>query len=304
MLSVLIPVYNYRMEAFVSELYAQCERLAEPFEIVLLDDGSDRAIQAANRDLPLHFRNVRYLENGQNLGRSRSRNRLIQEARGIWLWFLDCDGRAFVNDSLLETFWERKDENTLLSGGRVYSKHEPSDASKRLHWLWGATRELLDAKRRMADPVNNFLSNNFWVSKRLIEHVQFETQLQGYGYEDTFFAAQCIEKGFRIEHIENPVLHEGLESVEQFISKIEESLQNLVRLEAICRNLGLGNPLNSRLYSSYKRFRSIPAFIRIPISMFIQRALKFRLIHGKHSLFWFDIYRLAYLLGIKTKALQ
>jgi glycosyltransferase involved in cell wall biosynthesis len=240
MLSILIPVFNYRMEALVSEISMQCKRLNLHHEFILLDDGSETEYKIGNSRLADEFAELRYIENTKNLGRSASRNRLMHESRGEWLWFLDCDGRVHLNNKLVENFWNQKDEKTLLSGGRVYARQAPADKSKYLHWLWGSQRELIDPTKRMTDPVNNFLSNNFIISRQLIEAVRFDTRLNGYGYEDTLFAARCIEQGFRIKHIENPVLHEGLESTEDFIQKIEESLHNLIRLDAVCYEEGFG----------------------------------------------------------------
>jgi glycosyltransferase involved in cell wall biosynthesis len=301
MLSILIPVFNYRMEALVSELSAQCTRLNLPFEIVLLDDGSTPQFKAANKALALQFTGVRYLENTKNEGRSASRNRLSTEARGEWLWFLDCDGRANLNDALVETFWRQKEEKTLLSGGRIYVAEAPADKSKRLHWLWGSKRELLDSKKRMKDPVNNFLSNNFLVSRRMMQTVQFSNELTGYGYEDTLFAAQCIEHGFQILHIENPVVHEGLESTTHFITKIEESLQNLVKIDRIYSKDGIQIPLNSRLYKAFKKSSNFPRIFLVPIAQAIATILKKRLLGGMNSLFWFDVYRLCYLISLPHK---
>ena len=301
MLSILIPVFNYRMEALVSELSAQCTRLNLPFEIVLLDDGSTPQFKAANKALALQFTGVRYLENTKNEGRSASRNRLGVEARGEWLWFLDCDGRANQNDTLVETFWQQKEEKTLLSGGRIYAAEPPADKSKQLHWQWGSKRELLDSKKRMKDPVNNFLSNNFFVSRRLMQTVQFSTDLNGYGYEDTLFAAHCIENRFQIVHIENPVLHEGLESTESFIAKIEESLHNMVRLDNMYKKHNKEIPLNSRLYRLYKKTRRIPKFVIVPFARISASILKKRLQNGMLNLFWFDVYRLCYAICLPHK---
>lgn len=296
MLSILIPVFNYRMEALVSELLVQCKQLPISFELVLLDDGSKPEYKILNSSLPSKFAEVRYLENTANLGRSASRNKLVQEARGEWLWFLDCDGRVQSNAKLVETFWNQKDERTILSGGRIYSTQAPADKSKYLHWLWGAQRELLDSRKRMEDPVNNFLSNNFLVSRRLMHAVQFSKLLSGYGYEDTLFAAHCIEQGFQIKHIENPVLHEGLDSTDAFIAKIEESLINLLKLDAVCRTEGIENPLNSKLFRTFKKLNILPMFIIKPCAKFIGLVLKKRLTQGLASLFWFDVYRLVYLI--------
>jgi glycosyltransferase involved in cell wall biosynthesis len=301
MLSILIPVFNYRMEPLVSELIEQCTRLNLHVEIVLLDDGSKAEFKAANKALQQQFAAVRYLENSKNEGRSVSRNKLMLEAKGQWFWFLDCDGRAHLNNKLVETFWQQKEEKTLLSGGRIYASEPPADKSKYLHWLWGSTRELIDSEKRMTDPVNNFLSNNFLVSRQLMQFVQFSTALNGYGYEDTLFAAHCLESGFDIKHIENPVLHEGLESTEAFIAKIEESLHNMVRLDNLYKNRNKEIPLNSRLYRLYKKMRRIPKFIIVPFARISASMLKKRLQNGMLNLFWFDVYRLCYAICLPHK---
>ncbi|MFN5372390.1 MAG: glycosyltransferase family 2 protein [Bacteroidia bacterium] len=301
MLSILIPVFNYRMEPLVSELIEQCTLLNLSFEIILLDDGSKAEFKAANKALPQQFEAVRYLENSKNEGRSVSRNKLMHEAKGDWLWFLDCDGRAHLNNSLVESFWQQKEEKTLVSGGRIYASEPPADKSKYLHWLWGSTRELIDSEKRMTDPVTNFLSNNFLVSRQLMEAVQFSTALNGYGYEDTLFAAHCLEGGFDIKHIENPVLHEGLESTEDFIAKIEESLHNMVRLDNMFKNHNKEIPLNSRLYRFYKKTRRIPKFVIVPFAQISASILKKRLQNGMLNLFWFDVYRLCYAICLPHK---
>ena len=301
MLSILIPVFNYRMEPLVSELIEQCTRLNLHFEIVLLDDGSNAEFKAINKALPHQFAAIRYLENTKNEGRSVSRNKLMLEAKGQWFWFLDCDGRAHLNNKLVETFWQQKEEKTLLSGGRIYASEPPADKSKYLHWLWGSTRELIDSEKRMTDPVNNFLSNSFLVSRQLMQIVQFSTDLNGYGYEDTLFAAHCLESGFHIKHIENPVLHEGLESTEAFIAKIEESLHNMVRLDNMYKKHNKEIPLNSRLYRLYKKTRRIPKFVIVPFARISASILKRRLQNGMLNLFWFDVYRLCYAICLPHK---
>lgn len=301
MLSILIPVFNYRMEPLVSELIEQCTRLNLSFEIILLDDGSKAEFKAVNKALPQQFAAVRYLENSKNEGRSVSRNKLMLEAKGQWFWFLDCDGRAHLNNSLVESFWQQKEEKTLVSGGRIYASEPPADKSKYLHWLWGSTRELIDSEKRMTDPVTNFLSNNFLVSRQLMEAVQFSTALNGYGYEDTLFAAHCLEGGFDIKHIENPVLHEGLESTEDFIAKIEESVHNMVRLDNMFINHNKEIPLNSRLYRFYKKMRRIPKFVLVPFAQISASILKKRLQNGMLNLFWFDVYRLCYAICLPHK---
>ena len=234
MLSVLIPVYNTDVRELVHELKRQCTDLRIPFEIRLIDDASLDSYRLINQEIKIQS-NIEYSELEKNIGRSAIRNKLAKEARFEWLWFLDCDGDARVNPNLASTFWNKKNENSIVSGGRKYQQEIPEDYKLILHWMWGSQRELLNPEIRMKNPANAFLSNNFILHKSLIETVPFDTMLFGYGYEDTLFAAEVLNQGYKIEHINNPVLHAGLEENDVFMKKIDESIHNLLRLKDICK---------------------------------------------------------------------
>lgn len=303
MLSVLIPVYNYDVRELVREIHRQCSETGIPFEIRCLDDGSSSAIRAINNELRNgELPEVICEELDKNTGRTAIRNELARRARYPWLWFLDCDGDARVNPRLAKTFLEQKTEDTLLSGGRVYQPHRPENRALLLHWLWGSKRELLDPAARMRDPVNNFLSNNFVVHRQLFETVSFDERLSGYGYEDTFFAAGLVKAGFHIRHINNPVLHAGLEPAGIFLKKIRESLDNLELLKRICREKNMLFPVKSRLTKA-STFLSFP-LLRPLVAPFFRiryRAWEQKLLGTNPGLLTFDLYRLAYLLLEKRK---
>lgn len=299
MLSVLIPVYRQNIHVLVAELSRQCEQLNIPFEILCLDDESGPGARDENRRIS-DIKGFRYEELSQNKGRSGIRNELVKRAKFEWLWFLDCDADARVNTSVAEVFWKLKKPNTLLSGGRVYQTEPPEDQSLQLHWLWGSEKELLDPQIRMKDPVSSFLSNNFFLHKSICLAVPFDENLNGYGYEDTLFAQELKVKGFKILHIKNPVMHIGLENKNHFLAKIEESLENLLLLEEICRKKQLKFPVKSKLYSSYRLLNSrilrplfMPWFsVKLPI-------WKKELLGNNPKLAIFNLYRLGYLLQLK-----
>ncbi len=296
MLSVLIPVYRYDVRDLVRELHRQCLQLEIPFEIRLLDDGSGESFCKINAELS-ELEYVVLEESPVNLGRSKVRNTLSEKAKYDWLWFLDCDGDARINPELASTFWNARKEDTLISGGRVYQAVGPENERLYLHWLWGSQRELLDPEIRMKDPVTTFLSNNFIIHFSILEKIPFETQLLGYGYEDTLFAAELTKAGYHIQHINNPVLHAGLENSKDFLSKIEESLDNLFRLKELCKDKGIHFPVRSKLMLLY-RLINFPLFRPFFAKWFIRNKPHWRnqLLGKKPSLSIFDLYRLAFLL--------
>ena len=90
-LSILIPTYNSQCANLVEELLHQAEGLDAKVEIVVVDDAStDAAIVRENSriaDMP----NCRLVRLDSNIGISKMRNRLLQEAKYQWLLCLDAD---------------------------------------------------------------------------------------------------------------------------------------------------------------------------------------------------------------------
>jgi GT2 family glycosyltransferase len=86
LVSVIVPVHDGAR--FLDEAMATILDQAYPaLEIIVIDDGSSDAIDAAVADLPI---SVRYLKQAQ-AGASAARNRGIREARGEVIAFLDVD---------------------------------------------------------------------------------------------------------------------------------------------------------------------------------------------------------------------
>ena len=92
-LSVLMPAHNAArhlseaMQSVRSQLDADAE-------VIVLDDGSTdgtAAILAAEAQLP--GPRLRVLRHASAQGVAAARNRLLDEARGQWLWFIDADDR-------------------------------------------------------------------------------------------------------------------------------------------------------------------------------------------------------------------
>ncbi len=286
------------MKNLVNELLQQCYAISIEFEILLLDDGSNDYL-LENEALGAQFKEVNFLRNAQNQGRSASRNTLLKHAKGDWIWFLDCDVRVSENTMLVQNFFANCQASKLISGGRIYTSQKPDDEAFYLHWLWGSKRELIEPSERMKDPVNAFLSNNFWMWRETAHRMAFSTELKGYGYEDTLFAAECRNAGIEIEHIKNPVVHEGLDKKDVFLLKIEESLQNLIKMEALSKSRNIENPVKSKLIRVYSFLNTYFKWAAKPIAEKWAPQLRKKLLSSNPSLFWFDVYRLGYLLRLK-----
>lgn len=228
MLSILIPIYNQDVRNLVHTLAKQCVREKINFQILCFDDGSIEKFRAINRELA-NMIHVNYTEMQENMGRSKIRNWLGKAAYFDYLLFLDGDS-VIKSRNFIKTYVSSAQPNLVIYGGRVYSKKMPAAKKKRLHWKYGSTREALSAKARNRNPYLNFQSNNFLIPQNIFNTQPFDENIKGYGYEDLLFAREMKEKHIIIHHIDNPVLHEGLESNDVFLKKTENAIHNLAAL--------------------------------------------------------------------------
>ncbi len=225
MLSILIPIYNYKVVKLVKTLKKQCDKAQIIYEILCFDDGSQPKIKYENSILGSFF-GINYTELSENLGRARIRNWLAKSAAFDNLLFLDCDSKIIKKD-FIATYLEYINDYEVISGGRVYSPKAPRAMSKKLHWLYGTKRESKKAKYRNKNAIVFFHSNNFLVKRDLVIKYQFDEAVEGYGYEDLLWAKYLYNKGVAIKHIDNELEHLGLEKKEVFLKKAKKAIQNL-----------------------------------------------------------------------------
>lgn len=92
-LSILLPVYN--VESHLAECIhsiVQQAGIDEGVEIIMVDDGStDGSRLLAGRLCAQFPHQLRLVCHNRNLGVSAARNRLLDEARGKFVWFIDPD---------------------------------------------------------------------------------------------------------------------------------------------------------------------------------------------------------------------
>jgi glycosyltransferase involved in cell wall biosynthesis len=290
MISVLIPVFNYNITGLVQEVGNQLSAVGKPYEIVVIDDGSDLAYKELNRAI-LKQPRVRYLESPQNKGRIATRNELLTKAAFDWLLFLDADSvvisKDFTNSYLdfLNGIWD------VVVGGRVYSNEKPPKCHLRLHWTYGTHREAQPAKHRLKRPYAGFMSNNFLIRKSVFQKMQISDELEGYGHEDTWMGIQLEKMNAKVFHIDNPVLHDGVEDSSVFLNKSLNSLQNLNRLQKIVGDKTLKDHV--KLFAAYSRYKKLGVLPILNFVVFLMQPFILKGLHSsKPSLFFFDLYRL------------
>lgn len=289
MISILIPVFNVDVTLLIKDLLQQLDKDKLSCEVLVFDDSSHESIKEINRKACQNHI-VIYQELDRNYGRVEIRKRLAQAAKFEWLLFIDCDS-AIVKPNYLQAYKSHLDLSDAIVGGTVYQQ-EPPPCDRRLHWKYGACREVITPQKK------SFRSNNFCIRKALFQELLIPEELRGYGHEDTFIGIELERKGSRISYIENPVLHLGIEDTPTFISKSESALKNLLRLQMYIDESSLRRHVT--LYDVYCKTRSLKPFI---ISAFrIIRPLLVRNLNSCNPrLSYFDFYRLCRLILLSRK---
>jgi glycosyltransferase involved in cell wall biosynthesis len=296
MFSICIPVYNYEVGELVKNLQAQAVKTKLPFEIVLMDDASSDEYRKSNAaiDLP----GVRYIQLTENGGRCKIRNQLAREAKYPYLIFMDCDSLVPSEDYLCN-YIACMEPDVVCYGGCIYQENPPED-SRFLRWKYGVNRESVPAEQRRKEPNFSFKTGNFLIAQSVFEKVRFDERLEGYGHEDTLFGIQLLGEGIIIRHIDNPLVHIGLEDAETFLQKTENGTCNLKKVDELLSTDYPEYAGHSRLIRIKKtldkwKLTTVTAFIL----SFFQPLIKRNLL-GKHpSLRCFDLYKLGILCGMK-----
>lgn len=250
-LSILIPIFNYDATALVAELRQQVPAWPGPVEIWLLDDGSKPEVRARHRPLGA-LPGVQYEELPANVGRAAIRNALAARAAHGWLLLLDNDSRLPDAQFLARYAAALDPACPVLIGGTTYHDAPPADPALRLRWLYGRAREQRPAAVRQLDPGGQLAINNALLSKAVLQRFPLDERLSGYGHEDTSLGLELTRAGLAVRHLDNPVLHEGLEPAAVFLEKSRQAVRNLAQ---VLRTDNLG--ANTRLAQAAARLRQL-----------------------------------------------
>ncbi|HSI89988.1 MAG TPA: glycosyltransferase, partial [Adhaeribacter sp.] len=246
-LSILIPFYNQDVRQLTEQLVKQCQSFTSRFEICIYDDCSDNKFRKAHRHL-FHIPQVRYVELRKNIGRAAIRNLLAKEANYKYLLFLDNDS-ALPDDQFIKRYWRNESDCDVLIGGTIYETEAPSEILM-LRWRYGRAREERPAAVRNQNPYQSLTLNNMLIKRAVYLAHPLCTELTGYGHEDTKFGWELQRSGAKVCHIDNPVIHIGLEPASDFLKKTEQAVRNLYHLYRT-----IGAIPDSKLVASYERLK-------------------------------------------------
>lgn len=300
MLSVLIPVYNHDVNPLVTVLDQQLTHLGIPYEIIIADDCSDNSEYRKKNASLAQLGSVQYLQNQSNMGRAKIRNRLAETAQYPYLLYIDCDAEV-LHQNYIKIYLEaietmRQEPLFVINGGVAYQDKKP-DNQYLLRWTYGKEREEASAAKRSLKPYHHFTPFNVILTKSLFQCINFDETLTSYGHEDTLFGCQLKEQKIPYLHIDNQLIHKGLDTNEAFLKKIRTSIDNLAKL---CENQNIHDHLleDNKLLKTY-RFCRISG-LRLLLRMIFKKyqAKMEQWLCGEPSMFLLDIYKLCYLATI------
>lgn len=285
MISVLIPTYNHVCVELVKELSRQMTDGNIDGEILVIDDCStDDAVQSVNKQIT-DIRHARLIQLQNNVGISKIRNLLVENAKYDILICVDSDtfpkSKSFIADYLKAIA-----DAEVVCGGLTYRHSKEISA---LRYKYGSLREEETLEVRSKRPYKSFKTSNYCIRRGVFETVHFDESIDKYGNEDTLFGKDLEQKRIPICHIDNPVYHDDLDSDIDFLIKTYTGIDNLVQHQ---EKLHSHSKL-LRFYAKLKIFR-VAFIFRISYVLF-GGIMERHVISGKPSVKIFQLLKICYL---------
>ena len=297
MISVLIPVHNYLIRPLVQSLHKQLTAEEIAFEIICLDDASEKSVIEKNQGVK-SFSEVSYILSKKNNGRAITKELLCQNAKYPWVLFLDADVEL-INDCYISNYLKQIKSNTVYNfifGGFAYKKEKPKN-DYLLRWKYGEKYEAISAKKRNKKPYKVTIAANLLVKKEYYLKLNINSLGNSYGM-DLLLGAVLKENKKNVLHIDNPVYHLGIEKSIDYLKKKEyaaESLLELYRREKIKKSSN--SLLKTFIVLKTLKFNYILAWL-YPV---LKAPLKQNLTRGNPNMKLFQFYRIAYLCSLDLK---
>lgn len=291
MISILIPVYNYDIAVLVHSLKEAMEAIPEYSELIIGSDGSAPEYLARYETL-LNGR-VSIVSSEKNIGRAAIRNKLASQSKGNYLLFIDADATIpGTAENYLRGWLPYLKSAKVVCGGIIYPDYPPADPDKMLRWKYGRKREQRKASDRNRHPHARFSGFNFMIERDTFMKIRFNEELKQYGHEDTLLGYQLNKAGVNILHINNGLIHGGIESNSDYLAKIKEGIENL---SILCDKVTDRKTFASsvRLVRAYDRLASLGlAYFMAGFYIRYRDRLEIALDSSKVSLFKFGLFRI------------
>ena len=290
MISILIPVLNYNISSLVEELHKQLLVENIEFEILFFEDGSNQEFISKNRILS-QLSKVKQLISNENVGRIKARKILTNSSKYDWLLFLDADvlpkDQSFVHNYI--SYF--KTDYDAVYGGITYDTVIPKP-NQVLRWKYGIKYEEVSSEVRNKKPFKVIFSANCLMKKSVFNKLNLPENNKTYGI-DSLIGDRLSETQSKILHINNQVIHLGLEDSATFLSKKEQASK--VLLEIYHEKKMNSNPENS-LLSVFSKTKLIGLNYLISwIYQVFKKQMRKNLLSRNPNMLLFQFYRLSHL---------
>lgn len=226
MISVLIPVFNYDVTSLVNAVHAQLTASNIAFEIICLDDNSEKAISDKNKVIAT-LSNVKYLPSDINNGIAITRQKLVKNAAFDWVILLDADTR--INNTFISNYLEQINAGyDFIFGGFDYENSPPTKDSL-LRWKYGKKCEAILAEVRNENPYKVTIAANLLAKKEVYLNLGLDAIGNNYAM-DYYFGSLLKSTKAKVLHINNQVIHLGIENSHSYLRKKEKAVNTLLRL--------------------------------------------------------------------------
>lgn len=318
-LSILIPTYDFVCYPLVLALHGQAEALGIDYEILVAEDGSKQQGRVVANLKINELPHCRHLHRTENAGRAAIRNILADEARGEWLLFLDSDAKvekpdflaAYLaaanegspeprdeqekpHDAQAEDVTARRSNAPVIVGG-LYHAPACADPTRALRFRYEREADRSrSAAQRSLKAYMEFSTFNFMIRSDIFRALRFDEKCREYGYEDALFGLALQRRGIPILHIDNALLHTGLDTNAQFLGKTEAALRTLAALAPELRECSRVH----RLFARLKRYALAP-FLRAAFRLCGKPLRRHLEKSARPSLRLFALYKLIYYASLR-----
>ncbi|WP_300675719.1 glycosyltransferase family 2 protein [Soonwooa sp.] len=289
-LSICIPIHNFDVNNLVSALKSEIETKNLDAEIVLIDDASNAKFQEINSKVKVDTFEIL----DQNIGRSAIRNLFLKYVNGDYLLFLDCDGKI-ISDNFISDYLQaiKLNQPDVIYGGRIVDAQKP-EKDFQLRWNYAQKRENLSLNKRIQKQYLGFQTNNFVIKRAVFNVFKFDEKLKNYGYEDLLFAMELKSAGIHIQHIDNPIFNNDIETNSIFTGKAGEAAESLALI--LKDDKTKDKVADLKLTRAYRQLKNYHLESLFNLSFYVfEPFLKTRLKMGNAHLRILDFYKLGIL---------
>lgn len=293
MFSILISVFNYDCRELVKELIHSCSLAGVDYEILIGNDCStDTATIAALKEID-DMPGCRVLSEPHNIGKAYMLYHLADAAVYPYLIIIDCDARV-LNDDFIERYKQAAVGHDVVSGHVVVLKEAlRKDNSLRYRYEFAAVKERqLDYRRQ--HPYKNLCTINLLIKRSVFLATPFPKDCYQYGYEDTILGIDLEQMGVDILHIDNPLIHNNIDSNKSFIQKTHKALHVLVGLAPFYQK-------RIRLSATALKLRRWRMLWLVQLWHRMFGALERRILLSHPTVLLFNIYKLGYYSLLKPQ---